>query len=129
MGAWGNGPFDNDSASDIMWDIREGSLEEWLEEAEEELPEIDNDNGSGVFAVAALLVGLKPDFFDEEDEAAWSEILSKVTVEQKQRVKALMQVTFTPGQSEFYELWSEAGDEDSDFQELLTQAQDILNKL
>lgn len=40
-----------------------------------------------------------------------------------------MQVTFTPGQSEFYELWSEAGDEDSDFQELLTQAQDILNKL
>ena len=126
MGAWGTGPFDNDSASDIMWDIRESSLAEWLQEINPD--DIDDDEGSGVVAVAALITGVKPEFFDEDDTAAWNEILSHVSDDQRQHVKSLLNVVLTPGKSELYELWEETGVDES-FTEWFNQSQKILNQL
>lgn len=111
MGAWENGPFDNDSALDGIEDIREGSLSDWLDDVYSEYLEekyLDSDVGSAVVAMSALIVGFRYEGHEEEQKREWDRYVSFLSRKEVKRLKKLLKIVLTSRKrSELYELWAD----------------------
>lgn len=109
MGAWGNGPFDNDDAAELLEDIRDGEL--YLAEL---LPDagtryIEADQGSMIVALAHLAAGDLP----EDGDIEASMLADLQTPENKDRLRQGLEAVLSGDTvSELHEMWSEVGEEE-----------------
>lgn len=124
MGAWGSGPFDNDTAADWRYGLVDavsegealGVIESALRAAAD-LPEsayLDADQGSCALAAAAVVAAARGKDLGElpEDVAEWLETHG-AAVPAAFRTLAQIAIARTLGSnSELAELWAESGDAD-----------------
>lgn len=115
MGAWGSGPFDNDSAHDWLVDLGDLDPESALLGAFEAIPEVEYlevDEGSAVVAAAAvLLAALRKDASALPEGAA--RLASGLTPTEELREMAVAALDRVAGEgSELAELWAEGGPEE-----------------
>ena len=121
MGAWGSGPFENDSAADWAMELADGdddgpivdALGAVVDAPPDEYLEV--DEGSAVVAAAAVLVALSGRAAKlPEDLAEWVELQPPELAEtllEKHRERALRALARVRGEgSELRELWEESED-------------------
>lgn len=106
MGTWNTGPFDNDDATELLDDIREGHI--YFEEL---LPGVSNryieaDQGAMIIALAHLAAGDVPEGIDE------AHLESLRTPESRERLRQCLEAVISDGAvSELAEQWAESGQE------------------
>ena len=135
MGAWGCGIFENDSASDWVYQLDDAKDDTVLMKAFDAViaadEYIDEDECSGALAAAAITVGLHDRKLDGLPEAAVDWINSgpkaNMSALREKAIIAVEKVRNNP-LSELRELWSEGEDGDEWFEtidELLAKMKQI----
>lgn len=113
MGAWGKGPFDNDSALDWLADVEELEPDEAVLDALEAVRGVDYievDEGSAAVAAAAvLLAAMRREALDAHEHAARMAAVLKPSAALREAAVGALDAVMGEG-SELAELWHEAGE-------------------
>lgn len=114
MGAWGTNSFENDTASDWVYELAEGGSPKTLAEAfdVERAKVLDGADGEVVIAASEVVLALAGDFSEglPTEVRDWGATHSELSagVFRSECIEALDRVLGPD--SELLELWSEAGD-------------------
>ncbi|MGK5554520.1 DUF4259 domain-containing protein [Actinomadura kijaniata] len=117
MGAWGMGPFDNDSALDFLGGLsdRGGDVTEGLREGMAAVVDargyLDSDDVNGAVAAACLVAArIEPGVLDDPNGREYLGTLA-FTVDAGMRELAgrVFARAFEPGDNEWYALWDDGG--------------------
>lgn len=106
MGTWNTGPFDNDSATDAVAAMVNGTFRMDQFRFECGLGALDTDEAQAVIALAAVLNGYLPDGFEG------TVVESSFTLDDKRWIRRRAQAALRPGGSALYAMWEAAGELD-----------------
>jgi hypothetical protein len=113
MGAWGNGPFDNDDAADLLTELAGIDAAGRAQRVQTALilPDgyLDVDSGSMAIAAAALVAAASGMKLDGPVEA--QELIRSGTIPSDDQIRAHARAALSrvsTGDSEWHELWAEA---------------------
>lgn len=116
MGAWGEGPFDNDGSLDAIGGLRDAGgdgAEEYLRQVFREVLEADyveSHEAQGAVGIAALLAHLRIPSDDPATLRAAEGVQLTVTPELCELAARGLRRIQKPDDNEWFELWDEGGD-------------------
>jgi hypothetical protein len=120
MGTWGDGPFDDDVASDWVWELQEASDWGVVETALRGASEVGEDayleapDGQVAWAAAAVVAAADDPSMKVPDEvSAWLDSHRDARPPSIRPVAQQAVRRFLGTNSELVELWNEAGEEDA----------------
>lgn len=103
MGTWNTGPFDNDSATDAVTALVNGTFSMDQFRFECGLGALGTVEAESVIALAAVIHGHRP-------EGLEGTIDYPFTLDDKQWIRRRVQAALRPGGSALYSMWEEAGE-------------------
>lgn len=106
MGTWNTGPFDNDSATDAVAALVDGTFRMDQFRFECGLGTLSTDEAESIIALAAVLNGHLP------DEFAGEVVEYPFTLDDRRWIRRRAQAALRPGVSALYSMWEEAGELD-----------------
>jgi len=112
MGAWGHGTFENDTASDWLYDLEEASDLNFLKRAFDVPDEyLESDEASEALAAAEVLLALggKPREGLPDSAISWAKSNSSLDPRPLKSVAAKAIMRVLGKDSELDELWSDSG--------------------
>ncbi len=119
MGAWAEGPFDNDDAADFVGDLAEvtdaDSIASALDEALDLPPDgeyVESPDMSTAIAAAAIVAigcGADPGQNSYAPDASWLAVARPMsTADRRAAAAAVFRRAFEPTDNEWFDLWDEA---------------------
>lgn len=124
MGAWGTGPFDNDTAADLLGEYEDGGvvvLRSVMRDWDDVEAYYDADLVTQTLAVGEIVAacrGVPMAGLSDETRASVLRHAAEVVADDTLLTEARTRVTgdlLDPEQSELAELWGEAGEDDAGF--------------